>query len=100
MNEPISIQINGGNNEERTYVSDVVEGALIIAGFSEVQNTIIDNTDELSDDRTKTLFDYAINKNPDLFAQPITISTDAEPAYGSVDENNDEEESETEVDDD
>ena len=86
MSEPISIQINGGSTEERSYVSDVIEGALVVSGFSEIQNKVLDNTEELSDDRNKTLLDYAINKNPDLFTQPIVIADDDEPVFDLEDE--------------
>lgn len=74
MSEPISIEINGGEPEERVYISDVIENALNTAGFNEIQNTVFEAVDEISSERTKTLFDYAINKNPDLFTQPIEIT--------------------------
>lgn len=73
MEESILVDISGGSKEERQYISVVIERSLGENGFTEITNTA--SIGEKNDVAVTTLFDYAMNQNPDLFARPIEISS-------------------------
>lgn len=76
MITPISITVDGGTQEERNLVSHLIESSLTSQGFSvDNQITQISEDDEAI---LPTLFDYARESNPDLFAQVIEINQTAD----------------------
>lgn len=88
MSEQITIDIQGGEKESRDYVSATIERSLSECGFTTIHNQVL--AGEKTDHAVSTLYDYAVNQNPDLFSTTIDIT--------SVEENEEESESDDEID--
>lgn len=96
MITPINITIDGGTQPERDVISWTIEGGLTAMGFV-VENTAMPDSPD-SEDVEKTLLDYAVEANPNLFSRPITISQTTEDEDIIVDEVEDEDDVESDVD--